>query len=151
LINDFKKAYGFLSNFAMVPVVFMGETWPSTEHAFQAFKSREKPIRDLIRELPEAKDAKKAGRRCTCRNDWDLIRRPLMEHLVRLKFMQHADLAQKLLDTENQILVEGNYWCDNEWGDCRCDKCKNIDGQNMLGQILTTVRQELKTLRIVCQ
>jgi ribA/ribD-fused uncharacterized protein len=148
MIDRFDKQYRFLSNFYMVPIQFMGNEWPSVEHALQAFKSREKPIRDHIRGLPEARDAKRAGRACVCRDDWLTIRRPLMEQLVRAKFFQHPDLAVKLLETGVQRLIEGNTWHDNEWGDCCCDMCAHKEGQNMLGIILMAVRQELKTLRL---
>lgn len=37
-------------------------------------------------------------------------------------------------------IVEGNYWHDNYWGNCTCDKCKNIEGQNKLGKILMKIR-----------
>jgi ribA/ribD-fused uncharacterized protein len=148
LIDSFNKQYEFLSNFHMVPVLFMGETWPSVEHAFQAFKSREKPIRDHVRGLSRAADAKKAGRALVCRSDWHLVRRPLMEQLVRAKFLQNEELARKLLATGTEILVEGNHWHDNDWGNCCCEACKGVEGQNMLGIILMAVRQELVTMRV---
>ena len=149
MIDRFDKAFTFLSNFYLCPVFFMGQDWPSTEHAFQAFKSREKPIREHIRGLKEARDAKRAGRALVKRSDWELIRRPLMEQLVRAKFFQHPDLAKQLIATGTQQLVEGNHWHDNEWGNCTCVECASIAGQNMLGQILMAVRQELVTMRVV--
>jgi hypothetical protein len=39
--------------------------------------------------------------------------------------------------------LEGNNWHDNTWGNCLCDKCKGIEGKNLLGNILMQVREEL--------
>ena len=41
------------------------------------------------------------------------------------------------------MLIEGNYWHDNYWGNCLCPKCKEIEGQNQLGKILMKVRSTL--------
>jgi len=149
MIERFSGEHEFLSNFYAAPVVFMGRAWPSVEHAFQAMKSREMPIQEHIRGLARARDAKRAGRACVCRGDWGVVRRPLMEQLVRAKFLQSEDLAGRLLATGVQKLVEGNTWHDNEWGDCRCDMCANIEGRNMLGVILMAVRQEIRTMRLL--
>ena len=61
-----------------------------------------------------------------------------MRQAVRAKFTQHADLRQLLLDTGDAAIVEHTtndaYWGDG--GDGR--------GRNVLGQILMSVRQELR-------
>ena len=49
-------------------------------------------------------------------------------------------LGGKLDMTGLEEIVEGNYWHDNYWGNCTCDKCKNIEGQNKLGKILMKIR-----------
>ena len=149
MIDRFDGKYRFLSNFYPSSIVFMGQEWPTVEHAFQAFKRPEKPIRNHIRTLPSPMDAKRAGRACVYRRDWPLLRRYYMEQLVRAKFFQHPDLAKQLIATGTQQLVEGNHWHDNEWGNCTCVECASIAGQNMLGQILMAVRQELVTMRVV--
>ena len=151
MIDNFDKAYGFLSNFSESPFVFMNETWPTVEHAFQAYKSREKPIRDHIRGLKESRDAKRAGKAVVYRNDWHDIREPLMEMLVGAKFIQNEELASRLVKTSDQSLIEGNFWHDNDWGDCRCDNCHDKPGKNMLGKILMKVRQSLIDTRVICQ
>ena len=43
-------------------------------------------------------------------------------------------LKERLLKTGKEELVEGNTWHDNYWGNCTCEKCKNIAGQNKLGK-----------------
>ena len=61
-----------------------------------------------------------------------------MLDVVRAKFDQHPDLAQKLLATGDEELVEGNDWGDIYWG------VYKGRGNNMLGKILMRVRAELR-------
>ena len=60
-----------------------------------------------------------------------------MFDLVLEKFKQNPELKQKLLETGNQELIEGNTWNDTFWGVC------NGQGQNWLGKILMLARSEL--------
>jgi predicted NAD-dependent protein-ADP-ribosyltransferase YbiA (DUF1768 family) len=53
------------------------------------------------------------------------------------------ELRRQLLDTGHQELEEGNYWHDNEWGNCYCMKCRTIAGKNKLGILLMQVREEI--------
>ena len=48
------------------------------------------------------------------------------------------ELKQKLLETGNTELVEGNTWGDTFWG------VYNVEGENILGRLLMKVREELK-------
>ena len=56
-------------------------------------------------------------------------------------------LADLLLETGDEYLEEGTTWHDNEWGNCSCPKCKNIEGKNILGQLLMKVRDDVKNRR----
>jgi len=143
-INTFKDDFKFLSNFYPSPIMWDGYSWPTVEHAFQAAKTYDIDMRKLIREALTATKAKYFGRKVKLRLDWESIKISLMYELVRLKFFPNTRLAKLLLSTGDSILIEGNYWHDNIWGDCNCDKCKNIKGQNNLGYILMLVRDELK-------
>jgi hypothetical protein len=40
------------------------------------------------------------------------------------------------------MLIEGNWWHDNFYGSCTCNKCVN-KGENNLGKILMKIREEL--------
>jgi hypothetical protein len=69
---------------------------------------------------------------------------PIMGLLLDRKFTNER-LAHKLLETGDAVLIEGNYWHDNEWGDCRCKdrlECQ-AEGQNLLGLELMRVRGEI--------
>ena len=61
----------------------------------------------------------------------------IMEEIVRAKFVQNPELAQKLIATGNAYLEEGNTWGDKVWGTV------NGSGANNLGIILMKVRNEL--------
>ena len=94
--------------------------------------------------------AKKLGRAAASWYDWDLIAYPIMKLLVLKKFLDHPELAAKLLATGNARLVEGNSWHDNTWGDCHCGKAGHPEcqqsGANELGRILMNVREALAQL-----
>lgn len=59
-----------------------------------------------------------------------------MEDLLREKF-QRKDLKQKLLDTGDAELIEGNTWGDTYWG------MVGNKGHNHLGRLLMKVREEI--------
>lgn len=78
------------------------------------------------------------------RPDWERVKDEAMLACLRAKFSDPV-LADKLLDTGIEELVESNYWHDNYWGDCTCShntQCKN-PGKNMLGTLLMQVRKEI--------
>ena len=81
--------------------------------------------------------AKKAGREIICRSDWKEIKDSVMELALRIKF-QNKVLCEKLLNTGNSELVEGNWWGDTYWGVCEGK------GENRLGKILMKIRDELR-------
>lgn len=129
--------YDFLSNFHTSPCEFEGKSFPSVEHAYQAAKTTDKMWKAAITDAPTPGESKKLGRRCPVREDWEEIKLSVMEELVRSKF-SNPKLSQKLLETNDKLLVEGNTWGDTFWGVC------NGRGENHLGKILMKVRSELK-------
>jgi ribA/ribD-fused uncharacterized protein len=97
-----------------------------------------------IRKAPTPGEAKRMGNRVILRSDWEDVKVDIMTEIVFRKFTQNEKLKKKLLATGDMELVEGNYWHDNIWGDCYCDKCKSTNGQNILGIILMEVRELLR-------
>jgi predicted NAD-dependent protein-ADP-ribosyltransferase YbiA (DUF1768 family) len=63
---------------------------------------------------------------------------PVMEHLLRQKFFTGSELAAKLVQTGDAILMEGNNWGDSFWG-----VCAGV-GSNHLGRLLMLIRKELR-------
>lgn len=144
VINQFRNEYYFLSNF--YPAEFTdctGNIWPSVEHYFQAMKTENYIERAKIRKASTPGKAKSMGRNVDLRSNWNSIRLDVMKIGLLYKFRQNPDLRQKLIDTGDAILIEGNYWHDNVYGDCFCNKCKNIRGQNYLGKLLMGIRTRL--------
>ena len=145
IIDYFSGEYGFLSNFSYSPITIEGKTWPTIEHMFQAGKTLDENMRERIRISPSPKEAKRIGRRMPLRPDWERIKKDVMLECVRLKFGQNRGIREKLFGTGDAVLIEGNTWHDNIWGNCRCSRCREIKGQNLLGRILMKVREELQT------
>ena len=128
-INSFKGEYRWLSNFYPCSIIYDEITYPSTEHVFQAFKSDDAEDHIRISQLAKANEAKKAGRKLKIREDWDSVKDGIMKEILSIKFSD-PKLRQLLLDTGDIPLIEGNYWHDNYWGVCTCEKCKG-KGKNM--------------------
>ena len=141
MIDFFDGEYDFLSNFYNASCIFEEKLYPTVEHAFQAAKSLDHAERDWIAAAGSPGLAKRLGRRINLRPDWEKVKFDVMEECLRSKCADPA-LKQKLLATGDEELVEGNYWHDNTWGDCSCEKCKDIIGRNMLGNILMKLRTE---------
>lgn len=137
VIDEFKGKYYFLSNFYSAPVMYHGITYQNNEAAFQAMKVTDKSIHLEFSELPPNL-AKRKGRRVKLRPDWEEVKETFMYEIVKAKFEQNDHLKNKLLQTGESILIEGNTWGDKIWGVC------NGVGENKLGKILMKVRDELK-------
>jgi len=144
-IEFFDNQYWFLSNFYEgKPFLYNGEIWNTAEHAFQAHKTLDLAEFYAIKSAPYPGEAKRMGRSCELREDWDRVKEKYMSEIVEAKFRQSEFLRQLLLDTGDVELVEGNTWHDNVWGDCICTRCKNIKGENLLGKILMAIREKLR-------
>jgi len=138
IINSFIGHYGFLSNFHMAPVELGHIEYPSSEHAFQAAKTTDIKLRKKIAQQPTSWEAKYFGRNIKLREDWEERKIAIMHVILRAKFTQHKDLKQKLLDTGDAELIEGNIWKDYFWGVCAGR------GENNLGKLLMRLRAELR-------
>lgn len=140
-ILGFFGPYRFLSNFHKVPVVLDGETYPTTEHAYQAAKTFDLDARKVIRVLPEPRDARRAGQNLVMRPNWNEVKLLVMDDVNRQKFSIEP-CKTWLLETEDWYLEETNTWNDTFWGVC------NHVGANNLGKILMKIREDLRTIRV---
>lgn len=136
-IDRFEGEYEFLSNFSESLIIYERLFYSTVEHAYQAAKTLDFEKRELISKAKNPDVAKSMGRKLQLRNDWEEIKLNIMLTLVRKKFYYIKDLKKKLLDTSDNILIEGNYWKDTFWGVC------DGKGENHLGKILMQVRKEL--------
>lgn len=150
LINEFRGEYGIFSNFHRASIMHAGLQFPSSEHFFQCYKHNDKV--DLFYKIKghPFKGLKALARSKPCRPDWDQVRDSVMRQALLYKFTQHSNLAKNLLATDGTILVEGNYWHDNYWGDCMCQNSSGKHpeclrpGKNRLGFLLMYIRETLK-------
>ena len=136
-INSFRGEYSFLSNFYEAPVEYEGLTYRSSEAAYQAQKCADPKDRKVFTAMNPA-EAKKAGRTVTLRKDWEDVKISIMTGIVRAKFEQNPDLAERLIATKDAYLEEGNNWGDRVWGTV------NGEGANNLGLILMDTRKFLR-------
>jgi ribA/ribD-fused uncharacterized protein len=145
MIDCFDKEYAFLSNYhPTCPLVDeFNIAYPSVEHYFQALKSLDKKERIMVALQDTPGKAKRLGRNLHLREDWEEIKNQVMEDGLRQKFTDPV-MKKKLLATNDEELIEGNTWHDNTWGDCSCEACQGIIGQNRLGLLLMKLREEFK-------
>jgi ribA/ribD-fused uncharacterized protein len=135
MINSFSGDYRFLSNFWPCSVMLDGEEYQTVEHAYVAAKVTDPTIRRQIQTCPTAGKAKQFGRKVKLRADWDEVKLSVMEDLLRQKFSEKS-LLNRLLDTKDHELIEGNHWNDTFLGVC------NGVGDNNLGKLLMKIREE---------
>ncbi len=156
VINSFKGRWFFLSNFYPSEIKHQGLTYPTVEHFYVAMKSNSDQylntkyytsgdFRDMVSKIKDPGIVKKLGQKIKIRKDWNEKKLEFMNWAVREKF-KNLDLSEKLISTGNFILIEENFWHDNFWGQCICDKCKGV-GKNHLGKILMEIRNEIKGIK----
>ena len=137
-IDSFSGEFEFLSNFYPSEIEFEGIKYPTNEHFFQAMKTFDVDMRENIAAAPTPGKAKRLGRHCLLRSNWEVVKENFMMTGLRLKF-KNPELKEKLLATGNAILEEGNWWGDTYWG-----VCEGV-GKNRLGILLMGLREELRT------
>lgn len=137
-IKGFFGEFRYLSNYdEQTPIVFEGETYKSTEAAYQAAKTLDLEDRKRFQNYGPGK-SKREGAIVALRADFDTSKEVTMLEILRYKFTHNEDLKTKLLSTGDKYLEETNWWNDVYWG-----VCKGV-GKNRLGHLLMQVRSELK-------
>ncbi len=137
VIDKFDREYEWLSNFWPCKVMLDGVEFNCVENAYQAAKSLDSEVRMSFIYIT-AGQAKRLGIEIEIRKDWDKIKNNIMYNLIHQKFLKNAELREKLLNTNDVKIIEGNSWHDTYWGVC------NGVGQNQLGKIIMKVREKLK-------
>lgn len=127
--------YAFLSNYYTCDILYKGILYNSAETAFQLQKYPLEQRKKYCRLYPW--EVKPLGRKAPINiEEWDAKKDEIMFEIVKCKFEQYPDLANKLIKITEPI-VEHNDWNDTYWGVC------NGNGQNKLGQILAEIREIL--------
>ena len=137
-ITQFRGNYYFLSNFSDYPVQLDGLTYLNGEAAFQAVKVTTHNERLAFVGLSPHL-AKSKGRKVKLRSDWEAIKVDRMRQVIDAKFSD-PKLAKLLDQTGDAELLEGNNWHDKIWG----VDINTLQGQNQLGKILMSKREQLR-------
>jgi len=109
---------------------------------------------DIATELlhtTDPKECKKLGRQVKGFDpiEWDRVKEHYMYEGLKLKFTQNPDLKEALLKENCDLFVEASPF-DKIWGiglnaeDARKTPESEWPGQNLLGKLLTQLREELK-------
>ncbi|GJE95792.1 NADAR family protein [Phanerochaete sordida] len=142
LFYDRGDPYYEFTNFSPHAIEFEGKIYPSSEHLFQAHKflGTRPDIAERVRAAPSPRAALEEAtrQRAHVRPGWRQVNIASMDTVLALKFAQHADLRQLLLDTGNRVLVEDSP-VDSFWG-CGADG----KGRNELGKALMRLRDKLR-------
>src|SRR4051794_6956827 len=124
------------SNFAPFPVELDGQSWPTSEHYYQAQKFADPELQAKIRNAAKPIIAKSIAdaHRNKVRPDWDVVKDAVMERVVRRKFALHMELRELLLATGDEEIAEAAPH-DTYWGVGR-----DGTGLNKLGRIIERIR-----------
>jgi ribA/ribD-fused uncharacterized protein len=87
------------------------------------------------------KKVKTASYKIEIRSDWNSVKLGVMYDLLKQKFNIES-LRNKLLDTGNDNIVEGNTWNDTFWG-VDIKSTPNV-GENWLGRLIMDIRTKIK-------
>jgi ribA/ribD-fused uncharacterized protein len=138
VVENFKDPpFEFLSNMFPCELHVRGLRFTCSEAVFAAAKCADPA--DRVRFVGvDGYTAKRLGRQVRLRPDWDAVKVDVMRKVLRLKFAPGSALAQRLLDTGDAELIEGNWWNDRFWGVCKGE------GLNQLGKLLMERRAELR-------
>lgn len=150
VIDRFAGRWHDLSAFSSARLVVDGIPVSTAEHGFHLLKTDDPDWRVKIAAAATPQKAKEIGRRAPLRPHWDVARRyDAMRQVQWLKFGGDFGRGLLLTGTGDAVLIEGNTWHDNTWGDCHCG---NRDGghpqcipagHNLLGWMLMRIRDEL--------
>jgi ribA/ribD-fused uncharacterized protein len=139
-----EKPFGAFSNLYRRDVVFEGEVFATSEHAYQAGKARKPAVRKWLMDAPSPSLLAMAAHGLyywDVAPGWSTTKLHRMRAVLRAKFTQHSDLRDLLLSTGDLRLVE-TATVDNKvnrlWGEV------NGVGRNMLGVLLMELRTELR-------
>ena len=137
VINSFKGEYDFLSNRFPCRVLWEGLEYRSAEAAFQASKCQDEKERRVYASCSTDKAILK-GKDQTPYLGWEEDQLGIMESILRAKFEMNPSLMQRLVDTGNCVLLNGNNKQETFWG---IDLYSWI-GENHLGRIIMNIRDK---------
>lgn len=143
-IKGFTRGFIYLANDSPYPIVVDQIYYKTLEHAFQAHKVLSQKKREIIALSPTAEHARSLVENIPTRDDWDDVKLDVLRQLLEVKFNSNQ-LRPALIETLPRPLINQNTDHDQLWGDCVCSEHIDEPGQNLLGQLLTELRDRLAT------
>lgn len=123
------------------------EFW-TVENFFQAMKTTDFELRKKIAAMTPGEAKKFCSARennFPLRSGWQHLRIQVMEFALRKKFAPNSKWAEQLLATGDEEIIEFNNWHDCTWGHCVCKNCEAKYKRNLLGKLLITIREDLRS------
>lgn len=137
------------------PFKYNGIEYPTVEHAFHAQKVGDNDpsveeyrfaLSTNVSDVLTPSDAKKFGSKTsfkennfTLRSDWDKVKLKIMEEITREYYLSNSDLKDKLIKTDEKLLIHKGFRIDDYWGVKKEDV-----GENNHGKLLMKLREEFK-------
>lgn len=147
LFSSKSKNYSFLSNFYISEMTIDGRLYNHVEGYYQSrkFVGINNSAVEHIRNITSPMACKKIGGSYPMTEDrkrqWDNgVKDTVMRQAVYTKFITNSELSKRLIETEDNVLIENNH-NDTYWGGGRDGK-----GENKLGRILMDVRDLLQNI-----
>ena len=136
-INQFKGEYDFLNNRFGCRFIWQGLKYGSAEAAFQSSKCEDDAERKVYAGCSVDK-AVQRGKNQIPYSGWEAARLSIMESILQAKFEQNPALMEKLKETGNRILINGNSKEETFWG----VDLYSWKGENHLGKIIMKIREK---------
>jgi len=137
----YEQEFYIFSNFSAFRLVWKGVDFDTSEVAYHWTRFTNRP--DIQQQLLLARSSHEAFKLAQKnkeyqRPNWDDIKSGTMLAILRQKVKQHPYVYKKLMETGERQLVEDSwrdsYW---SWGEDR-------QGQNMLGKLWMSLREDLR-------
>lgn len=164
-ILKFRQEFGYLSNFHVLKnkIHYLGYDYISVEAGYMAQKCDDIAWKQYCSTISPHGNAqsemKKAAYKVDLVKGFRDKQLKIMLDLLRLKFRNNPELANKLVATYPRMIMEGNVWNDRYWGATipKQNLSDNVEleklyekfpqyfyvGQNYLGRLLMKVRDDL--------
>jgi ribA/ribD-fused uncharacterized protein len=137
-ILEFRGDYRWLSNMTPCIVTLDGVAYRSVEHAYMSAKSDDAEWKEFCFNTESPYTVKQKSKDIILVDNWQNIKINVMYSLLEQKFNQEP-FRQKLIDTGDCYIQEGNRWKGTFWGiDLDTNK-----GTNHLGNLIMKIRDTL--------
>lgn len=148
VITEFTGKYACFDMNYMVDVTFEGLPYKCPQSCFQSLKYKKVKSRNIYRTMAPRTAIMRGQKLKPLRPDWEKVKDDLMYRVIREKFYQNEKIWQVLDETGEEEIIFNNTFHDNYWGNCTCEKCVDIVGENRIGKDLMEARTWIRERRV---